>query len=121
LARSSHVRQFWRGGFGVGQYLRVIGKDVYQRIRPSDFQARPSAFFVAVFPQFILPGSGVAGQVLILGVTSICVEFVTLILYGLLAAQVGKFAIGARFVALANRLSGLMLILAAVALARSRL
>ena len=78
-------------------------------------------FFVAVLPQFILPGSGVARQVLILAITSIFVEFVILSLYGVLAAQLGRLAVGARFVALANRLSGLMLILAAVALARSRL
>ena len=78
-------------------------------------------FFVAVLPQFILPGRAVAGQVLILAVTSIFVEFVILSLYGLLAARVGKLAVGARFVALANRLSGLMLILAAVVLVRSRL
>ena len=78
-------------------------------------------FFVAVLPQFILPGHGVAKQVLILAVTSISIEFVILGLYGVLAAQLGKLAIGARFVTLANRLSGLMLILAAVALARSRL
>jgi threonine/homoserine/homoserine lactone efflux protein len=49
------------------------------------------------------------------------IEFVTLSLYGVLAAQVGELGVGARFVALANRLSGLMLIVAAVALARSRL
>jgi homoserine/homoserine lactone efflux protein len=78
-------------------------------------------FFVAVLPQFILPGRGFAGQVIILAVTSILIEFVILTLYGVLAAQVGKLGVGARFVALANRLSGLMLILAAVALARSRL
>ena len=78
-------------------------------------------FFVAILPQFILPGRGVAGQVLILAVTSISIEFVTLSLYGILAAQLRKLAVGARFVALANRLSGLMLIVAAVALARSRL
>ena len=78
-------------------------------------------FFVAVLPQFILPGSSVARQVLILAVTSIAIEFIVLSLYGFLAAQLGKLAIGARFVALANRVSGLMLILAAVALARSRL
>ena len=78
-------------------------------------------FFVAVLPQFILPGRGVAGQVMILAVTSIFIEFVILTLYGVLAAQVGKLGVGARFVTLANRLSGLMLILAAVALARSRL
>jgi threonine/homoserine/homoserine lactone efflux protein len=72
-------------------------------------------------PQFIFPGRGVARQVLILAVTSICVEFVILSVYGLLAARVGKLAVGARFVTLANRVAGLMLILAAVALARSRL
>jgi homoserine/homoserine lactone efflux protein len=78
-------------------------------------------FFVAVLPQFILPSRGVAGQVLILAVTSISVEFVILTLYGVLAARVGRLGVGAWFVALANRLAGLMLILAAVALARSRL
>ncbi len=78
-------------------------------------------FFVAVLPQFIVPGRGVAEQVLILAVTSICVEFFILSLYGVLASRVGKLDLGARFVALANRLSGLMLILAAVALARGRL
>ena len=78
-------------------------------------------FFVAVLPQFILPGSGVARQVLILAVTSISIEFIVLSLYGILAARLGRLSVGARFVALANRLSGLMLILAAVALARSRL
>ena len=78
-------------------------------------------FFVAVLPQFILPGRAIAGQVLILAVTSIVIEFIILGLYGVLAAEIGKLAIGARFVALANRLSGLMLIVAAVAMARSRL
>ncbi len=78
-------------------------------------------FFVAVLPQFIIPGKGVADQVLILAATSIFIEFIILGMYGVLAAQVGKLAIGARFVTLANRLSGVMLILAAVALARSRL
>ena len=78
-------------------------------------------FFVAVLPQFILPSASVAGQVLILAVTSIAIEFVILSLYGVLAARLGKLALGARFVALANRLSGLMLILSAVALARGRL
>ena len=78
-------------------------------------------FFVAVLPQFIIPGRGVADQVLILAATSIFIEFIILGMYGVLAAQVGKLAIGARFVTVANRLSGVMLILAAVALARSRL
>jgi homoserine/homoserine lactone efflux protein len=78
-------------------------------------------FFVAVLPQFIVPGRGVAGQVLILAVTSISVEFIILSLYGVLSARIGRLAIGARLVTLANRLAGVMLILAAVALARTRL
>ncbi len=60
-------------------------------------------------------------QVLILAVTSISVEFVVLSLYGMLAAQLGKFAVEPRFVKLANRLAGLMMVVAALALAKSRL
>ena len=78
-------------------------------------------FFVAVLPQFIIPGHSVARQVLILAVTSIAVEFVILSLYGMLAAQLGKFAVEPRFVKLANRLAGLMMVVAALALAKSRL
>ncbi len=78
-------------------------------------------FFVAVFPQFIVPGHSVARQVLILAVTSIAVEFVVLSLYGILAAQLGKVAVQPRFVKLVNRLAGMMLLVAALALAKSRL
>ena len=78
-------------------------------------------FFGAVLPQFIIPGHSVARQVLILAVTSIAVEFVILSLYGMLAAQLGKSAVEPRFVKLVNRLAGLMMIVAALALAKSRL
>lgn len=78
-------------------------------------------FFVAVLPQFIIPGYSVARQVLILAVTSIAVEFVILSLYGMLAAQLGKFAVEPRFVKLVNHLSGLMMVVAALALAKGRL
>ncbi len=78
-------------------------------------------YFVAVLPQFFLPGRGVAWQVLILAVTSISVEFVVLTFYGVLAAQLGKLAVGPRFMKLANRLAGSMLVVAAVDLAKSRL
>jgi len=78
-------------------------------------------FFVAVFPQFIVPRHSVARQVLILAVTSIAVEFVVLSLYGMLAAQLGKIAVRPRFVKLVNRLAGMMLLVAALALAKSRL
>jgi len=82
---------------------------------------RALIFFVAVLPQFIAPNHGVARQVFILAATSIGVEFLVLSVYGILAGQLGKFAVEPRFVKLANRLAGLMLLVAAVALARSRL
>jgi len=63
----------------------------------------------------------VARQVLILAVTSIAVEFVVLSLNGMLAAQLGKVAVQPRFVKLVNRLAGMMLLVAALALAKSRL
>ena len=78
-------------------------------------------FFGAVLPQFIIPGHSAARQVLILAVTSITVEFAILSLYGMLAAQLGKSAVEPRFVKLVNRLSGLMMVVAALALAKSRL
>jgi len=78
-------------------------------------------FFVAVLPQFITPGHSVTRQVLILAVTSIAVEFMVLSLYGTLAAQLGKLAVQPRFVKLVNRLAGMMFLVAAVALAKSRL
>ena len=62
-----------------------------------------------------------ARQVLILAVTSIAVEFAILCLYGMLAAQLGKSAVEPRFVKLVNRLSGSMMVVAALTLAKSRL
>jgi homoserine/homoserine lactone efflux protein len=118
------VRTFARSGAAVSVSASVATSSA--RMFTNGFVLQISKpglllFFVAVLPQFILPGRGFAGQVIILAVTSILIEFVILTLYGVLAAQVGKLGVGARFVAFANRLSGLMLILAAVALARSRL
>ena len=42
-------------------------------------------------------------------------------LYGMLAAQLGEVAVQPRFVKLVNRLAGMMLLVAALALAKSRL
>ena len=42
-------------------------------------------FFVALLPQFLDPAESLAAQVGILGVTSVCVEFLVLGLYGLAA------------------------------------
>jgi homoserine/homoserine lactone efflux protein len=82
--------------------------------------ANPKAlvFFVALLPQFIDPASSVLGQVAILGVTSVVIEFVVLLAYGTLAGRLTAVAARPRFQTLANRLAGTMLVTAGVGLVR---
>lgn len=76
--------------------------------------ANPKAliFFVALLPQFIDANRAVAPQVLILGVTSVIIEFFVLAAYGYLAARAATIAREPRFVAVTNRVSGSMLVAA---------
>lgn len=84
--------------------------------------ANPKAlvFFTALLPQFIDPSSSVAVQVLILGVTSVVIEFFVLLGYGALAGRMTSVAARPRFSALANRVAGSMLITAGVGMAAMR-
>jgi homoserine/homoserine lactone efflux protein len=81
--------------------------------------ANPKAlmFFVALLPQFIDPTRPIAQQILILGVTSVVIEFFVLAAYGYLAARAAAIAHEPRFVALTNRISGGMLVAAGAGLA----
>jgi homoserine/homoserine lactone efflux protein len=74
--------------------------------------ANPKAllFFAALLPQFIRPESNPAGQILILGITSVVVEFFVLGGYGIFAAAASRRAREPRFARLTSRLSGAMLI-----------
>jgi homoserine/homoserine lactone efflux protein len=56
--------------------------------------ANPKAlvFFTALLPQFIDPASSVAFQVGVLGVTSVAIEFVVLVGYGVLAGRAARLA-----------------------------
>jgi threonine/homoserine/homoserine lactone efflux protein len=84
--------------------------------------ANPKAllFFTAILPQFIDARHNVAWQILILGISSILVEFAILFAYGELAGRALSAARNPRFGKLTNRLAGSLLIGAGVGLARLR-
>lgn len=82
--------------------------------------ANPKAllFFTAILPQFLDPGHRIALQILVLGISSIVVEFVVLFIYGQLAGRALSTARSPRFEKLTNRTAGLLLIGAGVGLVR---
>jgi|SRR5690242_13832289 len=84
--------------------------------------ANPKAllFFTAILPQFIDAHHNVAFQILVLGISSIVVEFAILFIYGQLAGRALATARSPRFEKLSNRLAGSLLIGAGLGLARLR-
>ena len=81
--------------------------------------ANPKAllFFTAILPQFLDPRHGIASQILVLGISSIVVEFAILFGYGQLAGRAIEAARNPRFDKLTNRAAGSLLIGAGVGLA----
>jgi threonine/homoserine/homoserine lactone efflux protein len=77
-------------------------------------------FFTALLPQFIDTSAPVAFQFLVLGITSVVIEFVILAAYGFLAARVSRLARERRFRLLTNRISGAFLIVAGAGVALNR-
>jgi homoserine/homoserine lactone efflux protein len=63
-------------------------------------------FFTAILPQFIEPNYSIALQVLILGVSSIVVEFFILLAYGQLAGRTLSMVRNPRFEKISNRIGG---------------
>jgi homoserine/homoserine lactone efflux protein len=73
-------------------------------------------FFIALYPQFISASAPVAPQILILGISSIVLEFIVLSGYSALAAQARDVA-GTRFSTALERIGGGVLIAAGARLA----
>jgi homoserine/homoserine lactone efflux protein len=84
--------------------------------------ANPKAllFFTAILPQFIDAHHNVAFQIMVLGISSIMVEFAILFVYGQLAGRALSTARSPRFEKLTNRVAGSLLIGAGVGLAGLR-
>jgi homoserine/homoserine lactone efflux protein len=84
--------------------------------------ANPKAllFFTAILPQFIDEHHSVVYQILVLGFSSIVVEFFILFAYGQLAGRALATARSLRFEKVTNRIAGSLLIGAGIGLARLR-
>ena len=84
--------------------------------------ANPKAlvFFIALLPQFINPAGSVPWQILVLGSSSVVIEFMVLSLYGALAARARSIT-GARFSGPLERVGGAFLIAAGAQLAWYRI
>jgi threonine/homoserine/homoserine lactone efflux protein len=77
-------------------------------------------FFVALLPQFIDARGPVAWQVLVLGVTSVVIEFIVLLAYGAAAGRAVRLAARPGFRTLADRVAGTLLVGAGIGIARMR-
>lgn len=73
-------------------------------------------YFAALVPRFVDASQPIVPQMLIMGSTSLCLEFCVLLGYAAAAGQGLKFARDPRFNVWTNRVSGAMLIAVALAL-----
>jgi homoserine/homoserine lactone efflux protein len=75
-------------------------------------------FFGALFPQFVDPAASYAVQMLVLGVTTVAIDFCVLSSYAMLPNRIGRWMRRGNHLKLYNRVVGTILIGAGVAVAR---
>ena len=78
-------------------------------------------FFGALFPQFVDPASGYVVQMLVLGMTTVAIDFCVLSSYAMLPNRIGRWMRRGNHLKLYNRTVGTILIGAGVAVARQGL
>lgn len=76
-------------------------------------------FFTALLPQFLDPKGSIGWQVLILGVSSVVVEFFVLAGYGIFAGKAAGLARQPRYALLTRRFAGACLVIAGAGVALS--
>lgn len=113
--RSSVLSVLPEGVAVVGSGRMFVNGFVLQAANP-----KALIFFTALLPQFIDPRAPVVGQVAILGVTSVIIEFLVLLAYGVLAGRMAVLAARPQFRSAADRVAGSMLITAGVSMAAMR-
>jgi homoserine/homoserine lactone efflux protein len=115
--------------FGAHAQLAIAPADAKRRLAGPMFvrgfalqMSNPKAlvFFTALVPQFRNPHAALVPQIAILAVTSMVIEFGVQIFYAALAGRFTHLATRPRFAAIANRVTGSLLIAAGIGMAALR-
>jgi homoserine/homoserine lactone efflux protein len=95
---------------------RVVRRAFWRGLAVQGANPKAIAFFVALLPQFLDASRPLAPQLLLLGASSVVIEYAALFAYARAAANAGHFA-GPRLVRLLERVGGALLIGAGARLA----
>jgi homoserine/homoserine lactone efflux protein len=98
---------------------QVVRHALFRGVLVQGANPKTLVFFVALLPQFIEPGASVAFQIILLGASSVIIEFFVLALYVVLAVRARQLA-GSGLVGPLQRVGGGFLVAAGARLAVAR-
>jgi len=108
-----------RGPREVDTQPVILGRSFFRGFIVQGANPKALVFFIALLPQFIDPTAPVPGQLLVLGVSSVVIEFVALAVYAQGAVRAGR-VVGARVAGTLERVGGGLLVAAGARLAAVR-